>query len=209
VPRKLAALKGRLEFGPPKSAAGVRTVALPRAAADELATHLGTFVGSAPDALVFTGDKGALLRSGNFGRATDWPRTVVKVGLPAGFHFHDLRHTGNTIAAAAGASTRELMHRMGHGSMRAALIYQHATSERDREIADGMDRRIADAAGRKTKKKVKGRKRPGDRYWPVSGPQDRTGVGGPIAWRQQSSCGLREMCGAGDGNRTRTFSLED
>jgi len=105
VPRKLAALKGRLEFGPPKSAAGVRTVALPRAAADELATHLGTFVGSAPDALVFTGDKGALLRSGNFGRATDWPRTVVKVGLPAGFHFHDLRHTGNTIAAAAGAST--------------------------------------------------------------------------------------------------------
>ncbi|GAA3858478.1 hypothetical protein GCM10022243_25210 [Saccharothrix violaceirubra] len=34
------------------------------------------------------------------------------------------------LAAAAGASTRELMHRMGHGSMRAALIYQHATSER-------------------------------------------------------------------------------
>jgi hypothetical protein len=47
--------------------------------------------------------------------------------------------------------------------MRAALIYQHASSERDREIADGMDRRIADAAGRRqTKKKDKRRKRPGD-----------------------------------------------
>ncbi len=61
----------------------------------------------------------------------------------AGFHFHDLRHTGNTLAASARASTRELMHRMGHATMRAALIYQHATSERDHEIARTMDRRIA------------------------------------------------------------------
>ncbi|GAA2530654.1 hypothetical protein GCM10010201_32690 [Pilimelia columellifera subsp. columellifera] len=35
------------------------------------------------------------------------------------------------------------MHRMGHASMRAALIYQHATRERDKEIAREMDRRIA------------------------------------------------------------------
>ncbi|MFJ6165796.1 tyrosine-type recombinase/integrase [Micromonospora orduensis] len=68
--------------------------------------------------------------------------SVAALGLP-GFHFHDLRHTGNTLAAASGASTRELMQRMGHASMRAALIYQHATSERDREIASAMDRRIA------------------------------------------------------------------
>jgi integrase len=66
----------------------------------------------------------------------------VQAGLPAGFHFHDLRHTGNHLAAASGASTRELMHRMGHGTMRAALIYQHATGERDREIADALQFRI-------------------------------------------------------------------
>lgn len=30
------------------------------------------------------------------------------------------------------------MHRMGHGSMRAALIYQHATTARDRAIADSL-----------------------------------------------------------------------
>jgi hypothetical protein len=34
------------------------------------------------------------------------------------------------------------MHRMGHGSRRAALIYQHATDERDREIADALQFRI-------------------------------------------------------------------
>jgi integrase len=37
-----------------------------------------------------------------------------------------LRHTGNALAAATGASTKELMARMGHSSVRAALIYQHA-----------------------------------------------------------------------------------
>jgi hypothetical protein len=37
------------------------------------------------------------------------------------------------------------MHRMGHPSMRAALIYQHATSERDCEIAEGIDLRIKGA----------------------------------------------------------------
>jgi hypothetical protein len=41
-----------------------------------------------------------------------------------------------------GASTRELMHRMGHASMRAALIYQHATSKRDQETAAAIDARI-------------------------------------------------------------------
>lgn len=46
------------------------------------------------------------------------------------------------------------MHRMGHGSMRAALIYQHATSERDQEIAKALSRR-ARAARKKIKKKAK------------------------------------------------------
>ncbi len=35
------------------------------------------------------------------------------------------------------------MARLGHDSMRAALIYQHATSERDKEIAEAVSRRIA------------------------------------------------------------------
>lgn len=42
------------------------------------------------------------------------------------------------MAAGQGASIRELMERMGHTSARAALIYQHATRERDEAIAAGM-----------------------------------------------------------------------
>jgi integrase len=50
-----------------------------------------------------------------------------------GLHFHDLRHTGNHLAAQTpGAALRDLMVRMGHGSMRAALIYQHASQDADR-----------------------------------------------------------------------------
>ena len=162
VPRKLAKLRDRLEFGPPKSEAGKRTVTLPAAALAALRPHMLAFVKTEPDALIFTGAKGAMLRSSNFHGATKWVKTVANVGLPAGFHFHDLRHTGNTHAASSGASTRELMHRIGHASMRAALIYQHATSERDREIAAAMDKRISDESGKKPARKKRRRKKRGD-----------------------------------------------
>jgi integrase len=60
-------------------------------------------------------------------------------------HFHDLRHTGNTIAAGSGASLRDLMDRMGHDSVRAALIYQHKTADGNRVIADAMNSKIKEA----------------------------------------------------------------
>jgi hypothetical protein len=46
---------------------------------------------------------------------------------------------GNHFAAMSGASLRELMGRMGHVRMDAALIYQHRTLDRDRSIADSLD----------------------------------------------------------------------
>jgi integrase len=143
VSRKFGELRdGTRIVGPPKSAAGFRTVAVPGVVAELLRVHLTKYAEDGPDALVFTGGKGAVLRRSNFQRAVSWAESVRKAGLPEGFHFHDLRHTGNTLAAASGASTRELMHRMGHASMRAALIYQHATNQRDREIADALGARI-------------------------------------------------------------------
>ena len=60
-------------------------------------------------------------------------------------HVHDLRHAGNHFAAMSGASTRELMGRMGHVSVDAALVYQHATAVRDRAIADSLDGMLASA----------------------------------------------------------------
>lgn len=98
VPRKLAVLNGRVEFGSPKSAAGVRVVALPAAAVEALKPHLAVFVDDHPDALIFTGAKGRVLRSSSFGKAAGWRGAVASVGL-TDLHLHDLRHTGNTLAA--------------------------------------------------------------------------------------------------------------
>ena len=123
--------------GPPKSRAGVRTVSVPEAIRPEIVKHLMTYVDPAPDALVFTGPKGGALRRAHFNNLTRWVETVQKLGAP-GLHFHDLRHTGNLLAAQTGASTKDLMSRMGHDDMRAALIYQRATSQADRLIADRL-----------------------------------------------------------------------
>ncbi len=129
---------GQIIEGPPKSRAGARVVALPRAIADRLAEHLAEMAADEPDALVFAGDTGVPLRRSNFNRQCRWPQSVAAIGA-AGLHFHDLRHTGNHLAAQSGASLRDLMLRMGHDSMRAALIYQHATQTGDEKIADALD----------------------------------------------------------------------
>jgi len=59
-------------------------------------------------------------------------------------HKHDLRHTGNYLTSQ-GASLRDVMARMGHASTRAALIYQHADRDRERNIAAGLSQAITDA----------------------------------------------------------------
>ena len=72
-------------------------------------------------------------------------RALKKAGL-SGVHVHDLRHTGNHFAATSGASTRELMGRMGHVSVNAAMVYQHRTAPRDRAIADSLDAMVHELA---------------------------------------------------------------
>ena len=63
-------------------------------------------------------------------------------------HFHDLRHSGNQLAADAGASLRELMDRMGHSTTRAAMVYLHGSDERQQVIADALSKRAARELGR-------------------------------------------------------------
>ncbi|MEV7013662.1 tyrosine-type recombinase/integrase [Streptosporangium sp. NPDC051022] len=77
------------------------------------------------------------MRNTNFNRHV-WARALQDADLPK-IHFHDRRHTGNTLAAKTEASIRELMERIGHSSTRAAMIYQHSTDERQREVARKLD----------------------------------------------------------------------
>ncbi|MEQ7129501.1 hypothetical protein ABN034_33930 [Actinopolymorpha sp. B11F2] len=64
--------------------------------------------------------KGQPVRRSNFSKVVQWIKTVADLSLP-GLHFHDLRHTGNVLAAqTTGATLRDLMARTGHDIMRAA-----------------------------------------------------------------------------------------
>lgn len=66
-------------------------------------------------------------------------------------HLHDLRHTGGTLAAGTpGANVRDLMARLGHSSPRAALIYLHTDSERDRMMAETLNMPISGIDGLNT-----------------------------------------------------------
>jgi len=127
---------GGFTFGPPKSAAGQRTVVFPDLIVSDLAWHLARFAGPEDDGLLFTSPAGSPMRNSNFRRRV-WLPALADVGL-ADLHFHDLRHAGNVLAAAAGANLRELMERMGHSTTRAAIVYLHSTDERQRKVADAL-----------------------------------------------------------------------
>jgi integrase len=129
---------GKMLLGPPKSRAGRRTVTIPAGIIPDVKAHLDKYTKRDDDALVFAGIKGGPLRRSNFNKVTRWVDVVRTMGVP-GLHFHDLRHTGNTLAADMGVSLRNLMARMGHDNERSALIYQHASNQADRKIAEGLN----------------------------------------------------------------------
>jgi integrase len=114
VAEQATEIDGHFTWGPPKTEAGRRTVTLPAVAAAALAEHLATYSQPGPEGLVFTSTEGGLLRRSNFNRRV-WRPATRAAGLE-GLRFHDLRHTSATLSIAAGASTRELMARMGHSS---------------------------------------------------------------------------------------------
>lgn len=136
VTRTMHRLGGQWKVTTPKSAAGTRTVTLPSFLAPILDAHMGAYVKPGPDALLFGTASGLPLSSANFGKS--WRRARVKAKLPDA-HFHDLRHAAATLAVQHGATLKETMARLGHSSPRAALIYQHAASDRDAAIARALD----------------------------------------------------------------------
>jgi integrase len=136
-----------------KSEAGVRVVGVPAVIVPELRSHLATWSEAGPNGRVFVGPKGATPRRSTFSRA--WAAALVRAEakgtpLPEGLHFHDLRHTANEFAASS-ASVKELMARMGHSTARAALIYQRARRDRERDIAAAVSANVENALKKRVK----------------------------------------------------------
>ena len=159
VVEQAAEVAGKIIVSPPKTDAGRRVVTLPRVATEALAGHLEEYAEPGPDGLVFTTPRGAYLLRSPFNRFV-WRPAVEQVGLD-GLRVHDLRHTAATLAAAAGATTKELMERMGHTSPAVALRYQHVMADRQAALALALDdlARLATAPAKGTPKARKGTQR--------------------------------------------------
>ena len=137
---QLVEANGAFSVGPPKSAAGRRSVALPAVVVEALAEHLACYTAKSPEAYVFLSSQGRHLRRSNFNRRV-WQPATRAAGVE-GLRVHDLRHTAGTLATAAGGSLREVMDRLGHSTTVAAVRYQHVMADRDAAIARELNRLI-------------------------------------------------------------------
>ena len=117
----------------PKTDAGVRDVAVPPHLLPMLVEHVDQWAEPGRDGLLFPAvESGGHMKHGALYKVY---RRARKVAGREDLRWHDLRHTGATMAAQAGATLAELMNRLGHSDVKAALIYQHVAANRDAEIA--------------------------------------------------------------------------
>lgn len=120
----------------PKTAAGRREVAIPPHLLPYLTAHMTEWAGRER---FFLGRDGQPMRGHAIYQA--FVRARKRVGVDV--TFHDLRHTGQTLAASTGATLADLKKRLGHSTAAAALRYLHVVEGRDRELADQLSQLAA------------------------------------------------------------------
>lgn len=143
---RVLTMGGQVDEKGPKTQAGNRTINYPPFLTNEIRNHRKKYSAE----YLFMGERGPMSKSTLY---KHWKKACESVGLE-GFRIHDLRHTGLTFAAETGATVAELMKRAGHSSPYAAMRYQHATMERDRQLADALGRARTEVA-RKTQSHVR------------------------------------------------------
>ena len=125
--------------GPPKSEAGYRDVSIPPHIWPIIEEHLEEWVRPGQNTLLFPGEARGHMWHSVMG--TYFAKAKKAAGRED-LKWHDLRHTGATLAAQVGATTAELQARLGHSTSVAAQLYQHAAKDRDRQIAERLSRLV-------------------------------------------------------------------
>lgn len=144
IRRAAVRVDGGWAVGDPKSEAGARDVAIPPHLLSAIKRHLSKHTAPGDEAMLFPADNGGHMQPSTLYR--HYYKARAAAGRPD-LRFHDLRHTGATMAAATGATLAELMDRLGHSTVQAALVYQHAAAGRDQEIAKKLSK-LAKTTGR-------------------------------------------------------------
>lgn len=137
MPRGVVKVKGGYLVGDTMTDAGVRRVHVSPALLPELKTHLDTYVDAGPEALLFPAPNGGHLHSSSFARL--FKKAAAAVGRPDATP-HTLRHTGASLATSVGATTADVMARLGHTTPGKAMHYQHRLDGADSRVAKGLSR---------------------------------------------------------------------
>lgn len=117
----------------PKTASGIRTVHVPPPFLPMLQKHLLEHTAARPSGLLFPGDRTDHM---SVRYLMDRYRPAREAAGRDDLTIHLLRHTALTLAGQHGATTAELQARAGHASQAAMAIYQHATLDRDKSLAE-------------------------------------------------------------------------
>jgi integrase len=135
VANNIVEVGSKLHEGPPKTAAGRRTMSLPSSVTAELARHLERFAGAT---YVFSSRNGGPLHAADW-RTTFWHPAVHTAGLSP-LRPHELKHTGVAFLAAAGVDPSEIARRAGNTSVAFTYDhYGHLFPETDRDAAAKLD----------------------------------------------------------------------
>ena len=140
--------KGITVFGPPKSSAGRRTLAIPRLLIEMLGAHLTRrgLTAEHGDELVFAMPDGGVLDYPNF-RYRIWLPATSRAGIPR-LTFHDLGRANASGLVLAGVDLKTAQTRLGHSDPRLTLgVYAQATTEADRAASDALGDRFSPSRG--------------------------------------------------------------
>ena len=137
IRRGMVRVDGEKRVTSPKSVAGSRDVTVPPHLLPLVEQHLENHTGPTQDALLFQAVNGGHLAPSALYRYFYPAREAAK---RPDLRFHDLRHTGAVLAAQAGGTLAELMGRLGHSTVSAALRYQHVAADRDAQIAAALSK---------------------------------------------------------------------
>mgnify|MGYP000882528564 CR=1 FL=1 len=119
----------------PTKTGNVRRVSIPSSLVPLVRAHMKAFVGGGAESPVFASPTRRSVPLSQTRHNAAWAEARKQCGME-GFRFHDLRHTGLTEFARAGATARELMERGGHKDLEVAMRYQHWAAERDAALSD-------------------------------------------------------------------------
>jgi integrase len=98
--------------------------------------HLDVHVAKDAPALLFAPARGGCHLNDRVFRDYLAP-ALAEAGIPETMRVHDLKHYAGTMTAKV-ASVAETMHRLGHRTVKASLVYQNVVSGRDAEIAPAL-----------------------------------------------------------------------